>query len=74
METIYITTLRSLAKQRGIYIGAAANHRALRTDYAYREMLAQQACLIFGAMLSFMAILFVGYIYAVKKGAFDWKT
>jgi NADH:ubiquinone oxidoreductase subunit 3 (subunit A) len=24
--------------------------------------------------LSFMAILFVGYIYAVKKHAFDWKS
>src|SRR5512141_278556 len=42
METIHIASLRSLAKQRGIYMGAAANHRALRTDYAYREMLAQE--------------------------------
>jgi endo-1,4-beta-xylanase len=42
MEISHITSLRSLAKQRGIYMGAAANHRALRTDYAYREMLAQE--------------------------------
>jgi endo-1,4-beta-xylanase len=42
METSRIATLRSLAKQRGIYIGTAANHRALRTDYAYREILAQE--------------------------------
>jgi NADH-quinone oxidoreductase subunit A len=40
----------------------------------YREMLAQHAGLILGSMLSFMGILFVGYIYAVKKQAFDWKS
>jgi len=39
----------------------------------YREMLKQNAALIFGSMISFLAILFVGYLYAVKKGAFDWK-
>lgn len=40
----------------------------------YRKMLATNANLIFGAMLSFLGILFVGYIYAVKKHAFDWKN
>ena len=40
----------------------------------YKEMLKQNANLIFGSMLSFLAILFVGYIYAVKKHAFDWKS
>ncbi len=40
----------------------------------YREMLAQNAGLILGSMLSFIGILFVGYIYAVKKQAFDWKS
>lgn len=40
----------------------------------YREMLAVNANLIFGSMLSFLGILLVGYIYAVKKGAFDWKS
>jgi len=39
----------------------------------YKEMLKTDANLIFGSMLSFMAILFVGYLYAVKKRAFDWK-
>lgn len=29
---------------------------------------------ILGAMISFLGILFVGYIYAVKKKAFDWKS
>jgi NADH:ubiquinone oxidoreductase subunit 3 (subunit A) len=36
-------------------------------------MLKANAGLIFGSMVSFLAILFVGYIYALKKGAFDWK-
>ena len=40
----------------------------------YREMLKENAGLILGSMLTFMAILFVGYIYAVKKRAFDWKS
>ena len=40
----------------------------------YRQMLETNANLIFGAMLSFLGVLFVGYIYALKKKAFDWKT
>ena len=42
----------------------------------YKAMLAEPATrnLILGAMLSFLGILFVGYIYAVKKKAFDWKS
>ena len=39
----------------------------------YKEMLLTNANLIFGSMVSFLGILFVGYIYALKKGAFDWK-
>ena len=30
--------------------------------------------MIFFAMLSFLGILFVGYLYALKKKAFDWKS
>jgi NADH-quinone oxidoreductase subunit A len=30
--------------------------------------------LILVSMISFLGILFVGYIYAVKKRAFDWKS
>jgi NADH-quinone oxidoreductase subunit A len=40
----------------------------------YKQMLKENAGLILGSMLSFMAILLVGYIYAVKKEAFDWKS
>jgi NADH-quinone oxidoreductase subunit A len=39
----------------------------------YRDMLQNNASLILGSMLSFLGILFLGYIYACKKGAFDWK-
>jgi len=40
----------------------------------YKEMLKTNANLIFGSMLSFLGVLLVGYIYAVKKQAFDWKS
>lgn len=38
----------------------------------YREMLVDNANVIFGAMISFLGILLVGYIYALKKRAFEW--
>jgi NADH-quinone oxidoreductase subunit A len=42
----------------------------------YKDMLAEPATrnLILGSMLSFLGILFVGYVYALKKKAFDWKS
>jgi len=40
----------------------------------YKDMLKDNAGLIFGSMISFLAVLFVGYLYALKKGAFDWKS
>ena len=42
----------------------------------YREMLIDTATrnLIFGSMVSFLGILFIGYLYALKKRAFDWKS
>ena len=42
----------------------------------YRDMLADHATrnLIFGSMISFLGILFAGYLYALKKKAFDWKN
>jgi len=38
----------------------------------YREAIVQSS-LIFWSMLSFITILMVGYVYALKKGALDWK-
>ena len=42
----------------------------------YRDMLADHATrnLIFTSMISFLVILFAGYLYALKKQAFDWKN
>lgn len=41
----------------------------------YRDMLAEHATrnLIFGSMISFLGILFAGYLYALSKKAFDWR-
>lgn len=38
----------------------------------YKQMLRENPNLIFGSMLTFLGILFIGYIYALKKRAFDW--
>ena len=42
----------------------------------YKDMLADHATrnLILGSMISFLGILFAGYLYALKKKAFDWKS
>jgi NADH-quinone oxidoreductase subunit A len=42
----------------------------------FKGMLADPttANLIFFAMLSFLGVLLVGYVYALKKKAFDWKN
>ncbi len=42
----------------------------------YKGMLADPATrdVIFASMISFLVILFAGYLYALKKKAFDWKN
>jgi NADH-quinone oxidoreductase subunit A len=42
----------------------------------YKDMLAEHATrnLILGSMLSFILILFAGYLYALKKDAFNWRS
>ena len=39
----------------------------------YREHIAAYGSGIFWSMLSFAGILTVGYVYAIMKGALDWK-
>ena len=39
----------------------------------YREFLQQFGPQILWILMTFTAILFVGYVYAVKKGALDWS-
>jgi len=40
---------------------------------AYREFIATQGPGILWSMFSFIAIVTVGYVYAIKKGVLDWK-
>jgi NADH-quinone oxidoreductase subunit A len=40
----------------------------------YRDYVAQyNPWIIFGSMLGFVTILMIGFVYALKKGALDWK-
>ena len=47
----------------------AVIYKAMLTDVLHPEY----RNMILGSMITFLAILFAGYIYAVKKKAFDWK-
>src|SRR5471032_926392 len=38
----------------------------------YKEMVAESK-LVLWSMLCFITILMIGYVYALKKGALDWK-
>ena len=40
----------------------------------YREHIAAHGPGIFWSMLSFAGVLTVGYVYAIMKGALDWKS
>jgi NADH-quinone oxidoreductase subunit A len=42
----------------------------------YRDMLADHVTrnLVLASMISFLGILFAGYLYALNKKAFDWKS
>ena len=40
----------------------------------YREHIAAHGAGIFWSMLSFVGVLTVGYVYAIMKGALDWKS
>jgi NADH-quinone oxidoreductase subunit A len=39
----------------------------------FRQHIVEHGPLIFWSMLSFVGILTVGYVYAIMKGALDWK-
>ncbi len=39
----------------------------------YRESIVESKTILW-SMLSFVSILMVGYVYALKKGALDWKN
>lgn len=48
----------------------AVIYKAMLTDVLHPEY----RNMILGSMVSFLGILFVGYLYALKKKAFDWKS
>ena len=39
----------------------------------YRDFITRSGPRIFWSMASFIGLLTVGYVYAIKKGALDWK-
>jgi NADH-quinone oxidoreductase subunit A len=39
----------------------------------YRDFITERGPLIFWSMASFVGILTVGYVYALKKGVLDWR-
>ena len=39
----------------------------------FKDFVARFGTVILWSMLSFVTILMVGYIYAIKKGALDWS-
>ena len=39
----------------------------------FRELLAKHGSGIFWSMLSFLGVVTMGYLYAIKKGVLDWK-
>jgi NADH-quinone oxidoreductase subunit A len=39
----------------------------------YRDFIVKHGAGIFLSMLSFVGVLTVGYVYAIKKGALNWK-
>ncbi len=40
----------------------------------YRNEISQGEAVFFWSMLSFVIILFLGYLYAWRKGAFEWRN
>lgn len=40
----------------------------------YKEQIASGATIFLTAMLGFVGVLFVAYLYALKKGALEWRN
>jgi len=40
---------------------------------AYRDFIATKGTMILWSMFSFIGIVTVGYVYAIKKGVLDWR-
>ncbi len=66
------TGKRTRTKDSAYECGMVAQGEAQPRFSVYREMIVHSK-LILWSMLSFVTVLMVGYVYALKKGAFDWK-
>ncbi|MFV0338226.1 MAG: NADH-quinone oxidoreductase subunit A [Chthoniobacterales bacterium] len=40
----------------------------------FREYIAAHGAIILWSMMSFVVLLLIGYVYAVKKGALEWRN
>ncbi len=40
----------------------------------YRDFLKHHGTMIFWSMAGFVTVLTIGYVYALRKGVFDWKN
>ena len=40
----------------------------------YRDFIAQYGTIILGSMFSFVTVLMIGYLYAIKKGALEFAS
>jgi NADH-quinone oxidoreductase subunit A len=40
----------------------------------YKEQISSGATVFFWSMLGFVGILFIAYLYALKKGALEWRS
>jgi NADH-quinone oxidoreductase subunit A len=56
-----------------LYPWAVAAHNREGLDAAVAEGLVTGRGLIFGEVLVFIALLFLGFVYAWRKGVFQWR-
>ena len=40
----------------------------------YRDQISEGAVVFFWSMFGFVMILFIAYLYALKKGALEWRS
>lgn len=56
-----------------LYPWAVASRNAAGIDTAVTEGLVSSRGLVFGEVMVFLALLMLGYVYAWRKGVFQWR-
>lgn len=56
-----------------LYPWAVAARNAAGVDQAVTEGLVSSRGLVFGEVMVFLALLMLGYVYAWRKGVFQWR-